>query len=142
MLMDDWWCNVCNFKIYARKDSCRKCGTKRNGGGGGGGNAKPKKKFPGDWICKGCNELLFANKIKCFKCNLDKVGNPVETENKIEVEKCLICTVADANALFVHEGETDGHRVSCYPCALEVKNSGNAKCPVCMQYVKQVVKIW
>ena len=25
----DWWCSTCNYKIYASKSSCKKCGAQR-----------------------------------------------------------------------------------------------------------------
>lgn len=28
-LTNDWWCRTCSMKIFASKETCRKCGTRR-----------------------------------------------------------------------------------------------------------------
>lgn len=52
----DWICIKCNKTIFASKDKCLKCHSRR-----------------GDWKCNNCNYVNFANRQSCNKCHTDKV---------------------------------------------------------------------
>src|SRR5690349_1069236 len=45
---DDWWCHMCNFKIFGTKDHCHKCGL-----------------LESQWCCKSCK---YISDNKCLKC--------------------------------------------------------------------------
>jgi len=51
----DWMCLKCNQTIFASKEKCLKCKSKRD-----------------DWKCNNCNYINFANRKSCNKCNTNK----------------------------------------------------------------------
>ena len=131
----DWRCKGCNFLLFADKNHCYKCNLDRNGN-------KIQKKRQGDWYCKGCNFLIYASKNSCVKCNMDKNGNPLDDEDKIKDDNlCTICFSQPKNTIFLHKDSNDAHQICCYACAYNVKDT-NGKCPMCMQLIDKIIKVY
>lgn len=53
--LQDWTCLKCNYLIFAKKDRCAKCHSRRD-----------------DWKCEHCACINFASRIACYKCKIDK----------------------------------------------------------------------
>ena len=51
----DWTCPKCNVLIFASKDRCKKCDSKK-----------------GDWKCNGCDYVNFGTRKSCKSCNQEK----------------------------------------------------------------------
>eukprot|EP00929_Paragymnodinium_shiwhaense_P104409 TRINITY_DN6880_c0_g1_i1.p1 TRINITY_DN6880_c0_g1~~TRINITY_DN6880_c0_g1_i1.p1 ORF type:complete len:292 (+),score=56.62 TRINITY_DN6880_c0_g1_i1:76-876(+) len=64
----DWDCASCGLLVFASKDSCFKCGSRRPGGR----PAAVSQRREGDWSCQFCGTLVFAQKEQCYKCGAVK----------------------------------------------------------------------
>lgn len=61
----DWRCEDCTFVNFARRDSCKDCGSPRPAHAE---RAPMNQGRPGDWNCGGCNYLNFAYREVCGQC--------------------------------------------------------------------------
>lgn len=71
----DWLCPGCGDHVFAKNDSCRRCGMPRPGAAGGHSQAAlrgAKKSMPGDWNCPKCGDLQFARNSSCRMCSTPK----------------------------------------------------------------------
>eukprot|EP00931_Biecheleriopsis_adriatica_P107248 TRINITY_DN8159_c0_g1_i1.p1 TRINITY_DN8159_c0_g1~~TRINITY_DN8159_c0_g1_i1.p1 ORF type:complete len:543 (+),score=50.03 TRINITY_DN8159_c0_g1_i1:80-1708(+) len=79
----DWECPNCGHHVFARNDSCGKCGTAKPEPGLGGGRYQPARQTftapeprgnfkPGDWTCTSCGDHNFARNDNCRKCGAPK----------------------------------------------------------------------
>eukprot|EP00929_Paragymnodinium_shiwhaense_P108437 TRINITY_DN7475_c0_g1_i1.p1 TRINITY_DN7475_c0_g1~~TRINITY_DN7475_c0_g1_i1.p1 ORF type:complete len:398 (-),score=64.44 TRINITY_DN7475_c0_g1_i1:167-1360(-) len=66
MRPDDWLCKVCNNHNYANRETCNKCGVKKNV------IISKTGMRQGDWICTFCNNHNWADKLNCNKCGQPK----------------------------------------------------------------------
>lgn len=69
---NDWHCPKCNDFQFARNDSCRKCGTKRNNHQQTFDNVVDLKHKREDWYCPQCNDFQFGKNKECRKCGYMK----------------------------------------------------------------------
>lgn len=162
--MADWICKGCNFKIYGSKKACKKCKLDRNGKNVGTANVKKagdwhcdcgtlnfasrnacfkcgkqqeptETRKPGDWKCPHCAKWMFASRNECMHCKLSKD----DAEAVYEANACIVCCEKQIDSAFVH-GDS-AHKVCCYDCAMEVKNT-NGNCPSCRAPGIAVVKLF
>jgi len=61
----DWRCGDCNFVNFARRDSCKDCGSERPDDVQ---RAPQQQGRPGDWSCEGCSYFNFAYREVCGQC--------------------------------------------------------------------------
>lgn len=54
-ILKDWNCPRCHEVIFAKKDQCKKCSSRR-----------------GDWVCQACRTINFAKREICLRCHLLK----------------------------------------------------------------------
>jgi len=94
----DWECAGCGINVFAKKDTCFKCGTGKDGkkSENGGGSHDVCRFFAkagwckngdtcqhrhdkttaagGDWDCPNCKDRQFARNFKCRKCSASRPG--------------------------------------------------------------------
>jgi hypothetical protein len=68
----DWRCGDCNFVNFARRTSCKECGSERPAREIGGGSNIEESGRPGDWNCPSCNYHNFAYRSECGRCGEEK----------------------------------------------------------------------
>jgi hypothetical protein len=66
----DWDCPTCQHMNFAKRDSCRSCGTLKEGINNGHVQQQqdPTTKRAQDWACLGCNFENFGRNIVCLRC--------------------------------------------------------------------------
>lgn len=82
----DWNCPRCGDHVFAKNDSCRRCGSGKPDEDGAAAaafpiqiagiyrEAAPVGVKPGDWNCPACGDLQFARNMACRRCG---AGNPL-----------------------------------------------------------------
>jgi hypothetical protein len=152
--MSDWWCNRCQFKIFGRKDACRKCGAQRPipVQQQAAAAAAPQVVLvartvrvpsaevkPGDWICPADQLNNFASRTHCFKCKRPKPANPAAPAaatggDSIVTQasrECVVCCAQEPAVVF----DPCLHMSCCKACADRVD-----KCPLCRAQIgKRIV---
>lgn len=147
----DWWCEVCQFNIYGKKDQCRKCGSHRPGAVNAVPNPAAAVVGPrhystnqrvvrvplrtGDWFCSACNVQNFASRQACFKCKVPKFqpGGP-QTEEVVTAatRECVVCMNANPAVVFL----PCKHMACCSACANRVEE----KCPICRTAIQSKIE--
>jgi len=166
MNRSDWWCKNCNFKIYASKSSCSKCGVTRYG---------QQNSRQEDWWCKTCNFKVFGSKPCCSKCGGTKnqqntVVVPVLASNEESVIGGNVTQVAVGytpagnvtyrsvivpapsqpveeakKCVICFDADPDSllmpckHLNLCYECAIQCMEKG---CPTCRTDIDSIVKVY
>eukprot|EP00929_Paragymnodinium_shiwhaense_P017305 TRINITY_DN126404_c0_g1_i1.p1 TRINITY_DN126404_c0_g1~~TRINITY_DN126404_c0_g1_i1.p1 ORF type:complete len:228 (+),score=52.05 TRINITY_DN126404_c0_g1_i1:81-764(+) len=75
----DWTCPMCYDNVFAKRDTCNRCGYYGGywGAGDGFGKGGNLRKLPGDWTCEACGDNVFAKKANCNKCGAPKPGGAI-----------------------------------------------------------------
>ncbi len=140
----DWWCYACDFKIFASKSRCGKCGAQRPGARAA---LLPQVTKPGDWPCAACQFPNFASRSTCLKCNHARppaiaVPAPAVQAEVVPapaaaaapaVRECCICLVAESNVVFM----PCKHMRCCSTCAGAVN-----ECPLCRVAIVKRVQLF
>lgn len=113
----DWTCTKCYSMVFASKNACFKCGTKKN----------TQSYHPEDWICPNCKFVVFGSKNQC-NCGQLKPTNFEQVTSTSTINKNPADWVCDkcGNLVF-------GSKIKCR-CGNENKSlmkPGDWICDVC-----------
>jgi hypothetical protein len=121
----EWWCSKCQFNIFAKKDACSKCGTRRPGA-----PSTPTVR-PGDWACSHCKTNNFAARTECYRCRRDKLGNlPPEPPGEAAPKFCVVCFEPKLSVVFM----PCKHLCTCDDCSKTL-----TLCPMCRTAIAQKI---
>lgn len=135
---NDWWCRTCEFKIFASKSHCGKCGTPKPAGV----PAAPLPVRQGDWTCGLCRVNNFARRTHCFKCQrprsvaplVEQAGSTAVDNNASDASRsCVVCLDSDITSVL----QPCGHACACEACARLLE-----KCPMCRGSVQRYTRFY